>query len=50
MDTKEILSADEIRALIEKLEAELRAAAEALEFEKSANLRDEILSLREQLK
>ena len=50
VDTKEKLSADDIRALIEKLEAEMRAAAEALEFEKAANLRDEILSLREQLK
>jgi excinuclease ABC subunit B len=46
---KKALSIEDLRALIEKLEAEMKAAAEALEFEKAARLRDEIFSLRERI-
>ncbi len=40
---------DELARLIKDLEREMRAAAEALEFEKAANLRDQIFELREAL-
>jgi excinuclease ABC subunit B len=40
------LSKDELARLIRELEKQMRAAAEALEFEKAALLRDEIYELR----
>jgi excinuclease ABC subunit B len=40
---------DELARLIKDLEREMRAAAEALEFEKAANLRDQIFEMREAL-
>ncbi len=40
---------DELARLVKDLEREMRAAAEALEFEKAANLRDQIFELREAL-
>jgi len=40
---------DELARLIKDLEREMRAAAEALEFEKAANMRDQIFELREAL-
>jgi excinuclease ABC subunit B len=40
---------DELARLIKDLEREMRAAAEALEFEKAASLRDQIFELREAL-
>jgi len=40
---------DEIRRLIKELEGQMRAAAKALEFEKAAMLRDQIIELRQNL-
>jgi excinuclease ABC subunit B len=40
---------DELARLIKDLEREMRTAAEALEFEKAANLRDQIFEMREAL-
>ncbi len=40
---------DELARLIKDLEREMRSAAEALEFEKAASLRDQIFELREAL-
>jgi len=40
---------DELSRLIKELEHQMKAAAEALEFEKAANLRDQIFELREVL-
>jgi excinuclease ABC subunit B len=40
------LPKDELNRLIKELEKEMRAAAQALEFEKAAVLRDQILDLR----
>ncbi len=40
---------DELARLIKDLEREMRTAAEALEFEKAANMRDQIFELREAL-
>jgi len=48
-DVKEQLSVEEIHSRIEKLEKEMRDAAAALEFEKAAQIRDEIFRLREKL-
>jgi excinuclease ABC subunit B len=47
--TPEKLPADELAALIERLEEQMRAAAAALEFEKAAALRDQIFEFREAL-
>lgn len=41
---------DELQRLIRALEKEMRRAAQALEFEKAAALRDQIFELREQLR
>ena len=41
------LPKNELNKLIETLEAEMRAAAKALEFEKAAALRDQIIELRQ---
>jgi excinuclease ABC subunit B len=38
---------DQIPAIVEELEAEMKRAAESLEFEKAAQLRDRILSLKD---
>jgi excinuclease ABC subunit B len=38
---------DELSRLIKELEAQMRSAAEGLEFEKAASLRDQIFELRE---
>jgi excinuclease ABC subunit B len=43
------LPKDELSRMIKDLEKEMRLAAEALEFEKAANLRDEIFELRDVL-
>ncbi|MGQ9848522.1 MAG: excinuclease ABC subunit UvrB [Aggregatilineaceae bacterium] len=43
------LSRSDLNKLIETLEAEMKAAAKALEFEKAAILRDQILELRQVL-
>lgn len=43
------LSRSDLNKLIETLEAEMKAAAKALEFEKAAVLRDQILELRQVL-
>jgi excinuclease ABC subunit B len=43
------LPADELARLIRELEKQMKAAAEVLEFEKAALLRDQILELREVL-
>ncbi len=43
------MPADEIQRLIASLEEEMRLAAEELEFEQAALLRDRIWSLREEL-
>jgi excinuclease ABC subunit B len=40
---------DELARLIKDLEREMRTAAESLEFEKAASLRDQIFELREAL-
>jgi excinuclease ABC subunit B len=40
---------DDILAEIDELEAQMQTAARALEFEKAAQLRDQIAALREQL-
>jgi len=40
---------DDLARLIKDLEKEMRSAAEALEFEKAASLRDQVLDLREAL-
>ena len=47
--TPERMSARELAALIADLEGEMRAAAEALEFERAAALRDRIFELRGRL-
>jgi len=41
------LPLDEMARMIKQLEKEMKAAAEALEFEKAAVLRDQILELRQ---
>jgi excinuclease ABC subunit B len=41
------LPKDELNRLIKELEKQMRQAAEALEFEKAAMLRDQILELRQ---
>ena len=43
------LPLDKIPQLVEQLEAEMKDAAEKLEFEKAANLRDRVKQLREKL-
>jgi excinuclease ABC subunit B len=43
------LPADELRHLIAELEAQMKAAAQALEFETAAVLRDEIMNLKQTL-
>jgi excinuclease ABC subunit B len=43
------IPADDLARLVKDLEREMRTAAEALEFEKAANLRDQIFELREAL-
>jgi excinuclease ABC subunit B len=43
------LPLDKIPQLVEQLEAEMKEAAENLEFEKAANLRDRVKKLREKL-
>src|SRR3990172_8045444 len=43
------LPKDELSRLIKELEREMRAAAEALEFEKAAALRDQIFEFRQTL-
>lgn len=48
-DVKEQLSVEEIYSRIERLEKEMRDAEAALEFEKAAQIRDEIFRLREKL-
>jgi excinuclease ABC subunit B len=40
-------SSDELEQIIEKLQAEMKKAAEELAFEKAAELRDEIKRLRQ---
>jgi len=40
-------SADEMQALIKKLEQQMREAAKRFEFEKAAGLRDRVKALRE---
>jgi excinuclease ABC subunit B len=40
---------DELSRLIKELEKQMRSAAEGLEFEKAASLRDQIFELREVL-
>ncbi len=47
--TPAAIPADDLARLVKDLEKEMRAAAEALEFEKAANLRDQIFELREAL-
>ncbi len=47
--TPEQLPSEELSALIERLEEQMRAAAAALEFEKAAALRDQIFEFREAL-
>ncbi|MDW8064243.1 MAG: excinuclease ABC subunit UvrB [Anaerolineae bacterium] len=44
------MSKDELQLLIRNLEKEMKKAAQALEFEKAAALRDRIFELREQLR
>ncbi len=44
------MSKDELQRLIRALEKEMKRAAQALEFEKAAALRDQIFELREQLR
>jgi excinuclease ABC subunit B len=48
---KEILQMpkDEMQRIIQTLEEEMRSAAEELEFERAAQLRDEIVELRKEL-
>ena len=41
------LPKSELNKLIETLETEMKAAAKALEFEKAATLRDQIIELRQ---
>ncbi|HAN10419.1 MAG TPA: excinuclease ABC subunit B [Clostridiales bacterium] len=41
---------DEIRLLIDRLEEDMKVAAEMLEFEKAAKLRDEVVKLRKRVK
>jgi len=41
------LPKDELHRVIQELESQMRHAAEALEFEKAANLRDQIFEMRE---
>lgn len=48
-ETKEISEIDDIEKYMSKLEDDMRQAAAALEFEKAAELRDELLKLREEL-
>jgi excinuclease ABC subunit B len=43
------LPLDKIPQLVEQLESEMKEAAENLEFEKAANLRDRVKKLREKL-
>ncbi|MGH2620069.1 MAG: excinuclease ABC subunit UvrB [Anaerolineales bacterium] len=43
------LPKDELSRLIKELEKEMRAAAESLEFEKAANLRDQVFEFRQTL-
>ncbi len=45
-----VMPKDELQRLIRALEKEMRRAAQALEFEKAAALRDQIFELREQLR
>jgi excinuclease ABC subunit B len=49
LDHVDTLSLDQIPDLIHQLEAEMKAAAKELEFEKAAGLRDRIKQLREKL-
>ncbi len=44
------LDEDELRALIQRLEEDMKVAAEMLEFEKAAKLRDEIVELKKKIK
>jgi len=45
-----VMPKDELQRLIRALEKEMKRAAQALEFEKAAALRDQIFELREQLR
>ncbi|MFN8378635.1 MAG: excinuclease ABC subunit UvrB [Anaerolineae bacterium] len=44
--TVEMLPKDELHRMIKELESEMKAAAKALEFEKAAMLRDQVLELK----
>jgi excinuclease UvrABC helicase subunit UvrB len=43
------MSSDEYLVLIDDLEAEMRRLADALEFEKAAEIRDQLATLRSQV-
>jgi excinuclease ABC subunit B len=47
--TPEMLPKDELHRMIKELETEMKAAAKALEFEKAALLRDQVLELKREL-
>ena len=44
--TVEMLPKDELHRMIKELETEMKSAARALEFEKAAMLRDQVLELK----
>jgi excinuclease ABC subunit B len=48
-EAKPIYHSDDLLAYLDELEAQMKTAAQNLEFEKAAKLRDEIVKLKQQL-